>query len=566
MPETDALFHSTFRHSPIGMLVLDRDGHCLDLNPAFARILDQDAPTLRGRHFSEYTHPDDCARDAELLTQLIEGSQPSYQVQKRYQDRRGDSVWCRVTVTHVDGYSHNPEARFVAQVEDITEFRRAKDLLENRAHYDGLTGLPNGTLIAECLTRALAAARGHERTVGVLFIDVDHFNLINDSLGREAGDTLIAEIGKRIVSAVRPGDTVGRLAGDEFVIVLEDVPSPSSAEAIASAVASAVHAPIQVAGHDLVPTISIGIALANGDVTAEGLIRDADTAMYAAKEAGRARIEFFTQDMREHALNKLSIEAELRTAMREGELVVHYQPLVDLETREVIAFEALVRWQHPTRGLLQPDEFIEISEEANLVAPLGAYVLLEACEFIARHPEFTGRVFVNVSARQIGPADLTRAVQSALSTTGVPARRICLEITESGMLMTSKVARADLDNIVALGVDLVLDDFGTGYSALSSILQNPVAGLKLSREFTSRLGGHSGDRISQAVATLTVSLGMYGVVEGVETEAQHRRAHQHGWRYGQGFLYGRPMPEDSITFEAASDPLTTRVRNPGGTL
>jgi EAL domain-containing protein (putative c-di-GMP-specific phosphodiesterase class I) len=247
-------------------------------------------------------------------------------------------------------------------------------------------------------------------------------------------------------------------------------------------------------------------------------------------------------------MTRLSIESELRTAIREGELVVYYQPVVDLETRETVAFEALVRWRHPQRGLLLPDEFIPISEDANLVIPLGAVVLHEACKFLAERPLYAGRVFVNVSTRQIGAADLTRVVKLALEATGAPASQLGLEITESGILMATASARADLKALVDMGIELILDDFGTGYSSLSSVLQNPVAGLKLAREFTLRLGDRgTGDRISTAIASLTRSLDMFGIIEGIETEAQYAIARRHGWPLGQGFLFGHALPPSEIT-------------------
>lgn len=549
----DDLFSSTFRASPIGMAILDAEGRYLGLNGALAQILGLPETSAVGRTFGDFTHPDDRARDDDLLGRLASGELPYYQVQKRYIDANGDTVWCRVTVSEVTGDHAGGSARFVAQVEDITEFRRVKELLERRAMYDSLTGLANRVLLIDRLAHALASHHRRGTTVAVLFFDVDHFNLVNDSLGHESGDALLAVIGQRVQGAVRAGDTVARLGGDEFVVVLENIPTQASAETVARTITSAVQCPIFLAGHEVVPTISVGLAIADGDVTAESLVRDADTAMYAAKQLGRARIEVFTPDLRETALNKLSIEAELRMAVRDGELAVHYQPVVELETRAVIAYEALVRWQHPSRGLLMPAEFIGISEEANLVVPLGSFVLHEACSFLARHPEFTGRMFINVSTRQIGSADLARAVRAALDASGVDARRISLEITESGMLMATKVARADLENIAEMGVDLVLDDFGTGYSALASIIQKPVAGLKLAQEFTQRLGDNgSGDRISSAVASLAASLGMYGVVEGVETEAQHVCAKRDGWLYGQGYLYGRPMPEELLSFDDAA--------------
>jgi len=281
-------------------------------------------------------------------------------------------------------------------------------------------------------------------------------------------------------------------------------------------------------------------------------------AMYAAKQAGRNRVAIFDASMRENAMTRLSIESELRTAIRDGELVVYYQPVVDLETREIVAFEALVRWQHPQRGLLLPDEFIPISEDANLVIPLGSVVLHEACKFLVERPHYKGRVFVNVSTKQIGTADLTRVVKQALETTGAPASQLGIEITESGMLITSAAVRADLKSLVDMGIELILDDFGTGYSSLSSVLQNPVAGLKLAREFTLRLGDRgTGDRISTAVAALTRSLDMFGIIEGIETEAQYAIALRHGWPLAQGFLFGHALPASEIALglpEAAPEP------------
>jgi PAS domain S-box-containing protein len=300
--------------------------------------------SIVGRSFSEFTHPEDLARDMDLLDRLADGDLPYYQVQKRYLDAHADTAWCRVTVSEVAGERAHEAARFVAQVEDITEFCRAKELLERRALCDPLTGLANRALLIDRLAHAL-----------------------------------LAVVGQRVQGAVRAGDTVARLGGDEFVVVLENIATQAAAEAIA-----------------------------HRDVTAESLVRDADTAMYSAKQLGRARIEVFSSDLRESALNKFSIEAELRVAVRDGDLTVHYQPVVDLGTRAVVAYEALVRWQHPARRMLTPAEFIEIAEEANLVVPLGAFVLREACGFLARHPHFTGRMFVNVSTRQIGSADSTR--------------------------------------------------------------------------------------------------------------------------------------------------------------
>ncbi len=550
MADEASMFALAFRDSPIGMAILDEDGRYLEVNGTFLRIIGRTSRDLTGHYFGVHTHPDDLNRDVELMGQLSSGELPYFQVQKRFLHHSGDTVWTRVTVSNAQAPTGTAR-RFIAQVEDITEIRRAKDLLERRALYDHLTGLANRNLLIDRLTRALDGHEKRSTTVACIFLDIDHFKIVNDSLGHEAGDNLLIEIATRIRGCVRSGDTVARLGGDEFVVILDNVVSQAAAEGHLAVIAEAVQVPFKIEEHEVVPTVSAGLAMAEEGITAESLVRNADMATYTAKQGGRNRYEVFSSKLRNEALTRLSIEAELRTALREGELVVYYQPVVELATREIVAFEALVRWQHPTRGLVMPDEFIPICEEANLVVPLGAMVLHEACDFIARNPRFNGRVFVNVSTRQIGSADLTRVVKQALAASGIPARRLGLEITESGMLLATNAAHSDLAAITNLGVDLIIDDFGTGYSALSSVLQNPVSGLKLAREFTLRLGDRAiGDRISTTIATLTQSLNMYGVIEGVETEAQYRQARRHGWTYGQGYLFGRPSPVERIVFGA----------------
>lgn len=548
MSAHDSLFTLTFRDSPIGMAILDSGGRYVEVNAAFARIVGRDPSAMVHRHFGEFTHPDDLPRDLELMKQLAEGAVPYYQLHKRLLHREGDTIWARVTVSDVlaadDPHGHH----YVAQIEDVTEIRRARDLLERRALYDHVTGLANRTLLMDRLELALDTHEQRAATVACIFLDIDHFKVVNDSFGHDAGDALLVELARRLQGAVRSADTVARLGGDEFVVVVEDVMGPEAALAVTHGITQAMRQPFRIDGHELEPTVSAGLAMAEPDMGAEALVRNADMAMYAAKQAGRDRIEVYNASMREHALTKLSIESELRTAIREGELVVHYQPVVNLNTREIVAYEALVRWEHPQRGLLLPDEFIPISEDANLVIPLGAAVLHDACQFLVDRPGFTGKVFVNVSTRQIGTADLTRVVRQALASTGARPRQLSLEITESGMLMATAAARADLKALTELGCELILDDFGTGYSALSSVLQNPVSGLKLARDFTLRLGDRgTGDRISTAIATLTRSLDMFGVIEGIETEAQYTLARRHGWHLGQGFLFGHPVPASVIT-------------------
>ena len=550
MTHHDAMFRQTFRTSPIGMAVVDGDGRIEEANERFASILGYIPADLAGRVAQALVHPDDAGRDAELREQLAAGALPYFQLQTRALHRSGDTVWTRSTVTRVD--SGDEGAVYLLQMEDVSEVRRAKDLLERRAQFDHLTGLPHRSLLLDRTQRALDSHEGADATVACIFLDLDHFKLVNDSLGHHAGDRMLIELARRLRESVRPVDTVARLGGDEFVVIGENIAGQKAAEGLLAVVTAALQAPLDIDGHRFVPTISAGLALAEPGITAETLVRNADLAMSHAKNAGRNRVEVFREELRDSALVRLSVETELRAAIREGELVVHYQPVVDLASRETVAFEALVRWRHPQRGLLLPQEFIEICEDSNLVIPLGAFVIHEACRFIAANPAFHGKVLVNVSTRQIGGADLTRVVRGALEDTGVDPSRLGLEITESGMLLATQSAASDLSALAGMGVDLILDDFGTGYSALSSVLQNPVSGLKLAREFTLRLGDRStGDRISTAIATLTDSLHMYGIIEGVETEAQYRQAREHGWLLGQGFLFGHPLPAEQITFTSA---------------
>ncbi|WP_159448711.1 bifunctional diguanylate cyclase/phosphodiesterase [Demequina sp. NBRC 110053] len=548
MRHDDELFRQTFSSSPIGMALVDERGLIDEANASFAAILGYVPEEMAGVSMGALTHPDDADRDADLREGLAAGELPYFQLQARLVHRSGDIVWTRSTVTRI-GDATAP-LRCLVQVEDVSEVRKAKDLLERRAQFDHLTGMPNRSLLLERTQHALTRHAHADSTVACLFLDLDHFKLVNDSLGHHAGDRMLVALARRMRDAVRPVDTVSRLGGDEFVIVLENIAGQSAAEGLLAVVMAAIQAPLTIDGHQMVPTVSAGLAMAEPDMTAETLVRNADLAMSSAKRAGRNRVALFHSGMRDSAIVRLSIETELRTAIHEGELVVHYQPVVDMRTRQTVAFEALVRWQHPHRGLLLPQDFIEICEDANLVVPLGAYVIHEACRFIAAHPEFDGKVLVNVSTRQIGGADLTRVVRTALEDTGVDPSRLGLEITESGMLLATQAANSDLAALASMGVDLILDDFGTGYSALSSILQNPVAGLKLAREFTLRLGDRAtGDRISTAIASLSDGLGMYGIIEGVETEAQFRRAREHGWALGQGFLFGHPVPAQDVSFD-----------------
>jgi diguanylate cyclase (GGDEF)-like protein/PAS domain S-box-containing protein len=541
------LFRATFHDSPIGIAILDEVGHYREVNRAFANILGLDPADVVSRNFAEFTHPADLPRDIELLSQLARKEFPYYVTQKRYLTSTGEVAWVRITVTRIEDAVRTPSHHFIAQIEDITEVREAREALEQRALYDGLTGLANRALLMDRIAAGLASHADRDTTVAVIFLDVDDFKMVNDSLGHEAGDHLLTILAQRIQGAVRRGDTVARIGGDEFVILLEGVHGPGDAEALASVITHAAQLPVTILDHEVVPTLSAGLAISEPDSTAEDLLRDADTAMYSAKQAGHARLKIYDTTLREIAATKLEIEEDLRKALRAGELRVAYQPVVDLTSREAVGYEALVRWSHPLRGELLPEEFIAIAEQANLVVPIGSLVTHEACEFLARHRSFTGKVFVNASPKQLGTASLAHVLEAAVSESDVAPERVCVEVTESGMIRTSEAADRDLDSVRELGHPIILDDFGAGSGVLATILDKTVSGIKLSDRFTRRLGdGATGDKMSRGIALLANDLGLIAGIKGLETEEQFAMATKHGWAIGQGYLFGRPVPEAEL--------------------
>ncbi|MDQ3165649.1 MAG: EAL domain-containing protein [Actinomycetota bacterium] len=480
-----------------------------------------------------------------LLDQLVAGALPHYQINKRYVRRDGSLMWSKVSVSLVRDEADRP-LHFVAQVEDVTEVRAAQEELQRWAWYDPLTGLANRNLLLDRMAQVLVQRDRDQAMVAVAVCDLDHFKRINDSLGHPAGDRLLREVARRMQDAVRGGDTVARIGGDEFVLLLSEVVTDDEATAVLERVKAAVEAPIGIAGQELVVYFSAGLAIAASNQSAEALLRDAETALYAAKGRGRSRWELYSGGMRQRALMQLSIESELRRAIEQDEFELHYQPIVDLRTGQGVAYEALLRWRHPQRGLVLPGGFLDIAEESQLIVPLGELVLRHACRFLARHPQARWRVFVNVSPVQIGRG-LLSAVILELDTAGVPASRLGLEITENAVLDATGPRLREMQQLADMGINLLMDDFGTGYSALTSLFAAPISGIKLDRSFTARLGdGGSGDRITATVGDLVASLGAHGVVEGIETVDQRRRALSHGWTYGQGYLLGRPVAEADL--------------------
>ena len=553
MPDTKALFDATFADSPIGMAVLDANGVYLDVNPALCAMVGYSRDELLGDTFTTITHPDDVGRDEEMLAQLGEQEFPYYQTQKRYFRKDETEIWVRVTVVGVRTPGSDEVSSFVVQVEDVTQARKARERLETRAFYDRLTGLATRELLMQRIEAELAAHEDLETSIALIFVDLDHFKLVNDSLGHDTGDHLLAVMAQRLQSAVRRGDTVARVGGDEFVVLLRGLKNQEEAEERAAIVTQGCQRPVSLTSHEIVPTVSAGLIYVDEPIDPPTLLKAADTAMYAAKQSGRSAIQIFDSELEEKYITRLEIEHELRDAVRKHELRVFYQPVVDLQQLRIAGYEAFVRWQHPTRGLLPAGDFIAVAIQAGLIVPIGKFVLHEVCNVINDHPEFLGQIYINVSPRQIGTGQMAGILKHALDVTEIDPKRIVIEITESGVQAANKLARDDIDAIASLDVELAIDDFGTSYAALSSVVRHPISRIKLANEFTARLGDDGfGDRISLAAAGLTRALGVTGIVEGLEEAIQFARARVHGWHLGQGYFFGAPQPAEEIDFEAVA--------------
>ena len=439
----------------------------------------------------------------------------------------------------------------IGLIRDITERKSAEQQIEYQAYHDALTGLANRRLFQEHLSLALALAQRRHSFVAVLFLDLDHFKVINDSLGHSVGDALLKQVAKRLRHAVREGDTVARVGGDEFTIVLQEIGRPDEAAAVAKKVIRTVADPIEVNGHKLYVTTSIGVTVYPRDgEDAETLLKNADAAMYRAKGEGRNCYQMATSELNRTTQERMLLESGLHQAMETGEFAVHYQPQIDLETMQLAGMEALLRWNHPERGVIGPTEFIALAEERGMILLIGDWVLREACREAKRFHDRglrTLRVSVNISARQFRDESLLWTVESALGESGLDPRALELEITESVAMEDVDQTMATLTELRRSGVSIAIDDFGTGHSALSYLKRFPFDALKIDKSFIKDLpGGYADSAIVASVIQLANGLGIRVVAEGVETAEQLEFLREHGCREVQGFYFSQAVEASEI--------------------
>jgi diguanylate cyclase (GGDEF)-like protein/PAS domain S-box-containing protein len=566
LEQSERRFHSAFTHASIGMALVSFNGRVLQVNAVLQMLLGVPAEdSIAGQAFSEFVEADDAAMLNDQMMRLNAQEVSAFEVELRLRCRDGGKVWVAL---HGGFFSEQDGTApcLILQAQDVTARRDAEAGLKHIAYHDSLTGLPNRLRFLEQLTQSLSRAETDPRRhFGLLFLDFDRFKVVNDSLGHAVGDEFLVAVARRIQQQVRPHDIVARLGGDEFAILAEDLDSARYAVALADRLLDALRQPLQIAGNEIISSASIGITFSNmGYRIPADMVRDADTAMYKAKAAGKGRYTLFDNALHTEVSDRMRLEGELRRALAAGQLSLAYQPLYDLASGGVTGFEALARWSHPELGAVSPATFIPIAEEAGLMTGLTDFVLRTACgqmrEWQLRDDRFAGlNIHVNLSGSDLAQPNLVARVNAVLVETNLQAQHLTLELTENILMERLEAAMPQLEELRRLGMGLSVDDFGTGYSSLQHLATLPVNSLKIDRAFVTGMGlGSSKAAIVRGIVLLGSSLGKSIIAEGIETESELDQLRELGCGAGQGFHLSRPLAADMI--DAMLDGLVAQSR------
>jgi diguanylate cyclase (GGDEF)-like protein/PAS domain S-box-containing protein len=550
--ESEARFRSLVAHSSDLITVLAADGTVTYQSPSIERLLGYSTDEIEGTRFDRLLRDSDRPRLARILTGLPDAAPETHAIECSLRHR--DGTWLQFEVQQTN-LLHDEHVRgIVLNSRDVSEQKAFEDQLAHQAFHDPVTNLANRALFADRVQHSLTRMQRGGPSVAVVFIDLDDFKTVNDSLGHAAGDFVLQEVASRLEATVRPTDTVARFGGDEFAVLLDGIVDTQEAADVAERVLRSLDRHLEIDGKEVFPRASVGICIADRELdipAAEELLRNADVAMYMAKRDSKGGYRLFEPKMHERVVERLELRAELQRAIDNHQLEVYYQPVVRLDKKVIYGIEALLRWRHPTRGSILPDQFIPLAEETGLIIPIGRWVLNEACRQAARlnraaaHGPEPLTISVNLSVKQLQSETIVPDVRSALETTGLEPSALVLEITESVMMADMDLAVQQLNDLKALGVRLAMDDFGTGYSSLSYLSRLPVDILKMDRSFL--VSDHEADSsLAAAIISLGKSLKLDVVAEGVERLDQLPSLRDLGCELGQGFLFAEPMSKDSL--------------------